>query len=1043
MHSTLKKTTAQLRQGITHSLDKASHLGGRKMQNKFKKTTAQLRQGIAHSLDKASQLGGRKMLSKSLGLVKCRMPRAFCHSTYKKTTAQLKGGITDSQGKAHSFPEHLRPHDIMRRPGFAYYNKARRHHFLRSLALQRFFTPPPPTRSGGLRMKRSLHSCLFLAGILSLSAQCGYVNPGLCGGDQFANPDFECMPFAVQNLRREMDPAHPTNPKKFFLAWDPAPGGYEYIQMYKIEKGTASFTGAEVQWQGKDTMAESRGPSMPMDMDDASTEFYYYFRVTACSAYGCGLASEPLEMLLGHAPPELSGVQVNGQKLFSSAAELKTNDYRITWEHSPDVDGNAERIFYQLQDSADDSVSTIEEGLQIQRNTNPYGYTYQNFLRTCERTPKESACGPWSMPFQVAVDLPAPLAENLTLSSAEWQQEGKHVAYDHAYTLAMSAPASLQKHVASYELQERISGDVGESWSPWSTVPAVSGARHAFTSKQDGDYGYSLRFCPAGDDARCSAWSGAVLSLSVLSIPPPPPAAFQSDEPDPSASYDGIYRLVWEAPDGAPPDTYYVLNQTQRLSGLAYSPDPAIPTAEPQTFSYELQLCLDHPEEGEAPICSEPVSYDIIVQRLATPAAFAANSNNRYFGQPYRLSWGRVTGAVEYRFDGSASGAGCARLAPKAQDALEKQSMDVMPEYGQNDRTCTYKIQACPGSEAALVCSEWSPDVSIAYKPLGVPVLTHSQSGQHGDKSYDGKYFLSWQNVDGAARYQFEEKAGSATQHELDTPRYPKSALTNNKLGAYAYMVRACSQTAPADPSDASCGAWSASYSVSVEALPVPKDFAISLDPSDVSQSEKERTSYNDAAGFSWSAVTGAKSYIIEESSDDGANWSKAAGVDAPALSASITRSLPASGTDSYIYRIKACTVAGGGGPCSSPTADADLLKLHFRTRLSQPASFALSTKSLFVGQPYDISWDAVTDTQRYELARCEVSCDSDENWNTIEESLTGSPKSMASENSDSGKNYSLQAARLPLCDARAGPWLQRMEQHVLRSASICPPLLR
>ena len=123
---------------------KQSHLGGSKMQNTLKKTTAQLRQGIAHSLDKASHLGGRKMLSKSLGLVKCRMPRAFCHSTLKKTTAQLRQGITDSQGKAHSFPEHLRPRDIMRRPDFAYYNKARRHHFLRSLALQRFFTPPPP-----------------------------------------------------------------------------------------------------------------------------------------------------------------------------------------------------------------------------------------------------------------------------------------------------------------------------------------------------------------------------------------------------------------------------------------------------------------------------------------------------------------------------------------------------------------------------------------------------------------------------------------------------------------------------------------------------------------------------------------------------------------------------------------------------------------------------------------------------------------------------------------------------------------------------------
>ncbi len=57
-----------------------------------------------------------------------------------------------------------------RRPDFAYYNKARRHHFLRSLALQRFFTPPPPPHISLHNKKRHKSSVLSKLSTFSLDA---------------------------------------------------------------------------------------------------------------------------------------------------------------------------------------------------------------------------------------------------------------------------------------------------------------------------------------------------------------------------------------------------------------------------------------------------------------------------------------------------------------------------------------------------------------------------------------------------------------------------------------------------------------------------------------------------------------------------------------------------------------------------------------------------------------------------------------------------------------------------------------------------------
>ncbi len=156
---TWNKAIAQLSQ----SRKKTPYLGGI-----AKKLTLHLRWGIIQPLDKTPYLRGIDMQNKSLGLVKCRIPRAFCQSTFRKTTSQLKGDITDSHGKAHSTPEPLRQCDIMRRPDSAYYNPRPSHmqpyatytklarHNARPCAgyynkaqpsLQRPITPPPPPPS--------------------------------------------------------------------------------------------------------------------------------------------------------------------------------------------------------------------------------------------------------------------------------------------------------------------------------------------------------------------------------------------------------------------------------------------------------------------------------------------------------------------------------------------------------------------------------------------------------------------------------------------------------------------------------------------------------------------------------------------------------------------------------------------------------------------------------------------------------------------------------------------------------------------------------
>ncbi len=204
---------------------------------------------------------------------------------------------------------------------------------------------------------------------------------------------------------------------------------------------------------------------------------------------------------------------------------------------------------------------------------------------------------------------------------------------------------------------------------------------------------------------------------------------------------------------------------------------------------------------------------------------------------------------------------------------------------------------------------------------------------------------MLWGEVDGAVRYQLEEKAGDSAAGEYDSKelRYPITGRAFAKdAGSYTYRLRSCSRTVLEESNskedlDSSCGAWSEPYTVTVELPAVPANFAIEADASDHVLSASEHISYNATGALSWSAVTGAKSYIIEESSDGGANWSEST---LATLSKSITKSLPASGTLSYVYRVKACAEAAGAGHCSSASPQ---LTLRFRSSLSKPASFALS----------------------------------------------------------------------------------------------------
>jgi YD repeat-containing protein len=197
-----------------------------------------------------------------------------------------------------------------------------------------------------------------------------------------------------------------------------------------------------------------------------------------------------------------------------------------------------------------------------------------------------------------------------------------------------------------------------------------------------------------------------------------------------------------------------------------------------------------------------------------------------------------------------------------------------------------------------------------------------------------GTYDVQWTAITAASHYELQQQAnGGAWQ-----AAYSGSSLSLGRSGmasgTYGYRVRACNPSA--------CGSWSGTASVTVE-----------LAPASAPSLSVPGTALNGNYTVSWTGVSGATSYQLEQNTNGGAWTSAYSG----AAGSQSYASVPAA---TYGYRIRACNPAG----CSGWSASASVVVIY------PPAGVATvsATPTLSNTGSYTVSWTGVSGATTYQL---------------------------------------------------------------------------
>lgn len=215
-----------------------------------------------------------------------------------------------------------------------------------------------------------------------------------------------------------------------------------------------------------------------------------------------------------------------------------------------------------------------------------------------------------------------------------------------------------------------------------------------------------------------------------------------------------------------------------------------------------------------------------------------------------------------------------------------------------NGVTELYRVKAC---RADFNCSDFSPVLPITV--LFIPSPTTITAPVSGTVNTTGNYQVVWNPSNYATRYEIQQRVNNGswiTDHTNGATSYNYS---NQGNGNYSYRVRACNGSI----SQNVCSAYSPIMNMTVD-LPLLPPVIYQLDIITTSGL------YN----VSWSAVTDANHYILEET-DNGTNWLQV--YNGSNLNKDINHSNINDAV--YQYRVKACNANNSCSPFSGITKTA------------------------------------------------------------------------------------------------------------------------
>ncbi|MCD9088697.1 hypothetical protein [Stenotrophomonas sp. SY1] len=260
------------------------------------------------------------------------------------------------------------------------------------------------------------------------------------------------------------------------------------------------------------------------------------------------------------------------------------------------------------------------------------------------------------------------------------------------------------------------------------------------------------------------------------------------------------------------------------------------------------------------------ISVQSIPSEISVVSAPSLSNNGSY-----TVSWTGTSGATSYKLDESASGGSWSQV--QSTSALFKSVT------GKANGTYSYRVSACNAAGCGGVSG--SANVRVVHPPAPAPVLSAPAS------SSNGSYSVSWAAVPTTTKYHLEESLPGGGWSEIYSGSGSSFAIGGKGNGTYLYRAIACN--------DGGCSDYSQNLAVSVL-----------LPPAGVPVLSVPATNSNGSYSASWTSVTTATTYRLEESVNGGA-WVLIY------ADGAINRALSEKASATYSYRVQACNTSGCG----------------------------------------------------------------------------------------------------------------------------------
>lgn len=492
---------------------------------------------------------------------------------------------------------------------------------------------------------------------------------------------------------------------------------------------------------------------------------------------------------------------------------------------------------------------------------------------------------------------------------------------------------------SSYTLQEQMNGGV------WSTVQTGGSGSFALSSQASGTYGYRVIACNV---TGCSPWSSTAtvyVTQIIGNVDGVPIDGSGNASVGGWACSTGLAQSISvDLYLGGPYGTgtfiaRYAANQ---------SSEPAVASAcNVSSGSYRYNIPLSTTVRGQY---AGQAIYIHGISPVGAANLLISNSGNftvpvnEPAGAPilsvpstdgtgsYTVSWSAVTGATSYPLQEQVNGG--------VWTTVQSSAATGWATSGKGNGSYGYRVQACNSSG----CNAWS---NVASVTVLLPPAAPASISVPATSS--GTIAVSWAASATATVYGLDQSVNGGAWAQVYANSATNTTVAVGASGSYSFRAYACNGSG--------CNGYATSGAV-----------AVTIPPASAPSLSVPASSSNGSYTVSWTGVSGATSYPLQEQVNGG-GWTTVQNSGATSWGAS------GKGNGTYGYQVQACN-AGGCGPWSGVGSVSVLLIPATPTGLAATlyATYYSDTRPPRTVYTLTGSWSGMAGATNYNFHYCQQS---------------------------------------------------------------------